>query len=96
MPSSGPARTARALLTSTDAGAVAYLDADLRHPDDILRAAAQTLDFQQPIALMMLMVLHMIPDADEPHQIVAAFMDALPTGSYLVLSHRQATSCPGA
>jgi S-adenosyl methyltransferase len=78
---------ARALLTSTAAGAVAYLDADLRHPDGILRTAARTLDFQQPIALMMLMVLHVIPDADEPHQIVARFVDALPGGSYLALSH---------
>jgi S-adenosyl methyltransferase len=78
---------ARALLTSTVAGAVAYLDADLRHPDGILRTAARTLDFQQPIALMMLMVLHMIPDAEEPHQIVARFVDALPGGSYLALSH---------
>jgi hypothetical protein len=78
---------ARALLTSTVAGAVAYLDADLRHSDGILRTAARTLDFQQPIALMMLMVLHMIPDADEPHQIVARFVDALPGGSYLALSH---------
>ena len=78
---------ARALLTSTDAGAVAYLDADLRHTDDILRTAALTLDFRQPVALMMLMVLHMIPGADEPHQIVARFVDALPSGSYLVLSH---------
>jgi S-adenosyl methyltransferase len=78
---------ARALLTSTVAGAVAYLDTDLRHPDGILRTAARTLDFQQPIALMMLMVLHMIPDAEEPHQIVARFVDALPGGSYLALSH---------
>jgi hypothetical protein len=78
---------ARALLTSTVAGSVAYLDADLRHTDVILRTAARTLDFQQPIALMMLMVLHMIPDADEPHQIVARFVDALPNGSYRALSH---------
>lgn len=78
---------ARALLTSTHEGAVAYLDADLRQPDDILQAAARTLDFREPIALMMLMVLHMVPDADKPHQIVGRLLDALPAGSYLVLSH---------
>ena len=78
---------AHALLTGTTEGAVAYLDADLREPDDILRTAAKTLDFRQPIALMMLMVLHMIPDADKPHQIVARLVDALPSGSYLVVSH---------
>jgi len=78
---------ARALLTSTVAGSVAYLDADLRDTDVTLRTAARMLDFRQPIALMMLMVLHLIPDADEPHQIVARFVDALPSGSYLALSH---------
>jgi hypothetical protein len=78
---------ARALLTTAPEGAVAYLDADLRRPDDILRAASGTLDFQKPVALMMLMVLHMIPDADEPRQIAGRLLDALPTGSYLVLSH---------
>src|SRR5215469_708662 len=78
---------ARALLTGPAEGAIAYLDADLRQPDDILAAARQTLDFGQPIALMMLMVLHMIPDADKPHHIVARLIDALPRGSYLALSH---------
>jgi hypothetical protein len=78
---------ARALLTGTTEGAVAYLDADLRDPDRIVRAAAQTLDFRQPVAVMMLLVLHMIPDADEPHQVVARLVDALPGGSYLALSH---------
>jgi len=78
---------ARALLTGTAEGAVAYLDADLRDPDRIVRAASQTLDLRQPVALMMLLVLHMIPDADEPHQAVARLVDALPGGSYLALSH---------
>jgi hypothetical protein len=78
---------ARALLTGTPEGAVAYLDADLRRPDDIMQAASQTLDFHQPIALMLLMVLHMIPDADGPYQMVGRLVEALPTGSYLALSH---------
>ena len=87
---------ARALLISTPVGAVAHLDADLRQPDDILLSAAQTLDFQQPIALMMLMVLQMIPNADEPHQIVAKLVDALPGGSYLALSHPASDILPEA
>jgi hypothetical protein len=78
---------ARALLTGTPQGAIAYLDADLRKPDDILRAASSTLDFHQPVALMLLMVLHMIPDADGPFQIVGRLLDALPKGSYLAISH---------
>ncbi len=78
---------ARALLTSEREGAVAYLEADLRDTGEILRRAAATLDFRQPVALMLLMVLHMIPDSDDPHAIVARLTDALPRGSYLVLSH---------
>jgi hypothetical protein len=78
---------ARALLTGTPEGAVTYFDADLRRPDDILRAASGTLDFHQPVALMLLMVLHMIPDADGPYQIVGRLLDAFPEGSYLALSH---------
>jgi hypothetical protein len=78
---------ARALLTSTSEGATAYLDADLRDPSAILRAAAQTLDFGQPIALMLLIILHLIPDADDPYGIVATLVQALPAGSYLVLAH---------
>lgn len=78
---------ARALLTGTSEGPVAYLYADLREPDEILEAAARTLDFTQPVALMMLMVLHMVPDADDPHGIVNRLLSALPQGSYLALSH---------
>jgi hypothetical protein len=78
---------ARALLTSSHEGATAYLEADLRDTAAILREAARTLDFSQPIALMLLMVLHLIPDADNPYGIVAALAGALPSGSYLVLSH---------
>jgi hypothetical protein len=78
---------ARALLTSTPAGATAYLDADLRDTQAILGEAAQTLDFGQPIALMLLIILHMIPDIDDPHGVVGALVDALPAGSYLVLAH---------
>jgi len=78
---------ARALLTGTPEGSVAYLHADLRRPGKILDDAASTLDFRQPVALMMLMVLHMIPDTDGPHDIVQGLLDALAKGSYLALSH---------
>ena len=78
---------ARALLTSSPQGVTAYLDADVRDPDSLLEQAADTLDFSQPVALMLLIILHMIPDADDPHGIVARLMQALPSGSYLVLAH---------
>ncbi len=77
---------ARALLNSTT-GPTTYLDADLRDTDRILAAAARTLDFSQPVAVMLLMILHLIPDSDDPYGIVRRLMDATAAGSYLVLSH---------
>jgi hypothetical protein len=78
---------ARALLTSTREGGTDYLDADLRDPDRILQEAARTLDFTQPIGLMLLGILNHIVDDDEAHAIVNRLLDALPSGSYLALSH---------
>ena len=78
---------ARALLTSSEAGATEYIDADLRDTDTILSRASRLLDFTQPVAVTMLFILHAIPDEDDPHAIVATVLDALPSGSYLALSH---------
>ncbi|MGQ0776267.1 MAG: SAM-dependent methyltransferase, partial [Pseudonocardiales bacterium] len=78
---------ARALLTSTPQGATDYIHADLRDPDTILREAAETLDFDQPITLMLLGILNHIMDTDEAHAIVDRLLDALPSGSYLAISH---------
>lgn len=87
---------ARALLAGTAEGAVAYLDADLRRPGEILQAAAGTLDLRQPVAVMMLMILHMIPDADRPYELVGRLLDGLPGGSYLAVSHPPSDVLPGA
>jgi hypothetical protein len=76
---------ARALLTSTPEGATNYVYADLRNPGTILREAARTLDFTQPIALMLLGIMEHIPDNDEAHAIMSQLLDALPSGSYLAL-----------
>ena len=78
---------AQSLLTSTREGATAYVDADLRDTPAILREAGQTLDFTKPAALLLLIILHLIPDADDPYGIVARLMEAVPAGSYLVLAH---------
>jgi len=78
---------ARALLTSTPQGACDYVDADLREPETIVAAAAQTLDFTQPVAILLLAILHFIPDADDPADIVATLTGALAPGSYLAISH---------
>jgi hypothetical protein len=76
---------ARALLTSTGEGRTAYIDADLHDPDKILEGAAQTLDFTQPVALMLMGILgHVIDDA-EARSIGKRLLDALPSGSYLAL-----------
>jgi hypothetical protein len=78
---------ARALLTSSRAGATHYIDADLRDTSAILAEASQLLDFTKPVAVTLLAILHAIPDADDPWAIVARLMDAVPPGSYLAISH---------
>jgi hypothetical protein len=78
---------ARSLLASTPAGATAFIDADLRDTREILAMAAQTLDFSQPVAVMLLIVLHLIPNTDDPYGIVTQLMGSLAPGSHLVISH---------
>jgi hypothetical protein len=78
---------ARALLTSTEAGATEYIDADLRDTATVLSQAGQLLDFTKPVAITLLSILHAIPDADDPHAIVATLLAAVPSGSYLAISH---------
>jgi hypothetical protein len=78
---------ARALLAGTAAGATDYLDADLRDADQILAGAGRTLDFSQPVAIMLMAILqHLSPD-DDPYAVVARLLEAVPSGSYLALSH---------
>jgi hypothetical protein len=77
---------ARALLTSTPEGATDYVDADLRDPDKILEAAAATLDFTRPVALMLMGILGHVSDYDEARSIVRRLLDPLPSGSYLTLN----------
>jgi hypothetical protein len=78
---------ARALLTSRREGTTAYLDADLRDTSKILMQAATTLDFSQPVAIMLMAILHYIPDEAQAHQIVAELLEAVPAGSFLTISH---------
>jgi hypothetical protein len=80
-------RHAQALLRTAPGGATTYIEADLRDPQPILRQAATTLDFSQPVAVMLLGVLHLVSDEDDPWEIVTTLMDAVPPGSYLVISH---------
>ena len=77
---------ARALLASSAQGAVEYIEADLRDPRPILEQAARMLDFSRPVAVMLIAVMHLIGDQDDPNGIVRQLMAAVPRGSYLALS----------
>jgi trans-aconitate methyltransferase len=77
---------ARALLTSGPEGRTDYIDADLAAPAEILEQAAKTLDFDQPVALVLVAVLHFVED-EQAYPIVRELVEALPSGSRLVLSH---------
>jgi SAM-dependent methyltransferase len=67
----------------------AVVAGDVRDTAGILRDAAATglLDFARPVCLLLVAILHFVPDADDPAALVAAFRDALAPGSYVVLSH---------
>lgn len=76
----------RALLAGDNTAAI---EADLRDPDSVMRhpEVRELIDFDQPIALLLMAILHFVPDEEDPYGIVARFRDALPAGSYLALSH---------
>ncbi len=79
----------RALHTSDPAGRTAYVQADVTEPDAILGdpEVRETLDLGRPVALTLLLLLHWLPDAKDPHGVVRLLVDALPSGSYLVITH---------
>jgi S-adenosyl methyltransferase len=76
---------ARALLTSTSQGVTQYVDADLHEPDRILEAASKTIDFTEPVALMLLGILGHVTDDAEARSIVKRLLGALPSGSHLAI-----------
>jgi len=80
---------AKALLTGTAQGRTAFIHADLREPEKILAhpTTREVLDFDQPLALLLVAVLHFVPDSENPATIVRTLVDALPSGSYVVSSH---------
>ncbi|WP_033341308.1 SAM-dependent methyltransferase [Catenuloplanes japonicus] len=86
----------RALLTSTPQGRTCYVEQDLRRPDLILAdpEIREVIDLGRPVALMLIAVLHFIQDDDEARAIVARLVDALPSGSYLALTHLSVDTFP--
>jgi SAM-dependent methyltransferase len=85
---------ARALLTSTAEGVCDYVEADLRDTGTVLAQAARTLDLTQPVAVLLLAVLHLVPDRDDPAKIVKTLASALAPGSYVAISHLTADFAP--
>jgi O-methyltransferase involved in polyketide biosynthesis len=78
---------ARALLTSARPGTVNYVDADAHDPEAILRAASSTLDFTRPVAIMLLGIMNFVLDTAQARSIVQRLLRAVPSGSYLALTH---------
>jgi S-adenosyl methyltransferase len=78
---------ARALLASTPEGTTSYIQADLRDPSIILQEAARTLDFAEPAAVVLVSILQLIRDEEDPYGIIARLMSRVARGSYLVLTH---------
>jgi len=88
---------ARALLTPApgSGGTCDYVDADVRDPAGLLAWAGDVLDFDQPVAVWLLAVLHFVADADDPAGIVAGLAAALAPGSLIAISHLTADYAPG-
>jgi hypothetical protein len=78
---------ATALLTSTPEGKTDYIQADVRDPETILSAAKRTLDLDKPVAVILIFVMHFVPDAEQPYDVVRRLLEPLASGSYLVLAH---------
>ncbi|MFE9427341.1 SAM-dependent methyltransferase [Kitasatospora sp. NPDC006697] len=80
---------ARALMAGPGHGRTTVLQADLREPEKILAdpQVREALDFDRPVALLLVAVLHFVDEDQDPYRLVATLLDALPSGSHLILSH---------
>jgi hypothetical protein len=81
---------AHTLMRSTPEGAAAFIQGDFSDPEKILAKAADTLDFSKPTAIMLIALLHFFRDSDGPYEIVQKLISAVPSGSYLAISHMTA------
>jgi hypothetical protein len=77
-----------------DDGTATFIDGDLRRPAKILREATGLLDFDRPVAVMLIAVLHFVEDDDHPYEIVRQLLDAVPSGSFLAISHVSINGVP--
>ncbi|MBW8482714.1 SAM-dependent methyltransferase [Actinomadura parmotrematis] len=85
---------ARALLTGVSAP-TSFVDADVRDTGAILAEAGLLLDLTRPVGLLMIALLHCVPDADDPAGLVTTLMDALPAGSHLAITQPAIDQLPG-
>ncbi|MGW1156648.1 SAM-dependent methyltransferase [Streptomyces sp. NPDC002513] len=85
---------AAALLRSTPEGVTEYLQADVRDPDTIIDGARRVLDFDRPIALSLVALLHFVSDEDGAQTLVSRLLSELPSGSYLMMTHATADFTP--
>jgi DNA-binding HxlR family transcriptional regulator len=85
---------ARALLKGSLPGSTAVVEADVREPGKILAHAAQAIDLEQPVAVITMMILHFIPDQDDPWEIVRRLMQGIHADKYLVMGHAGADIAP--
>lgn len=84
-----PVAYAHSKLLLEDEPQAAIVQADVREPERILAAPeiAELIDFDQPVAVMMVALMHFIPDADDPVSIIGRFRESMAPGSYFGLSH---------
>lgn len=85
---------AQDMLRAGPEGATTFLYEDLRNVDDVVAQASETLDFTHPVAVMLISVVHAITDDQDPAAIVAGLVDAIPPGSYLVMTHMSSEIAP--
>ena len=68
-------------------GKTMYIDADAHDPDKIFEQAQEVLNFGQPVGLLLLSIIHFVRDDEDPYALVRRYLDKLPPGSYLAMSH---------
>ena len=80
---------ARVLMADRHHGRTVFIHADVRDPERLLAdpALVDLIDFEEPVAVLLVGLLHFLPDHEQPGKIVKALLDAVPPGSYLVASH---------
>ena len=80
---------ARVLMADQDHGRTVFIHADAREPGKLLAdpALADVIDFTQPVAVLLIGILHFMPDSDDPGKLIRTLLDAVPAGSYLAISH---------